>query len=600
MGVVYEAYDPQLNRRVALKVLPQDLTFDPQFVDRFLREGRLSASLAHPNVVTVYEAREVEGFYYLAMEFIEGSDLALLLRQKGPLDPELAMEILQQMAAGLDAAHAKGIVHRDIKPENCLLDIRGTAKLADFGIARAQDEAGATRTGVMIGTAEYMSPEQALGKPVDARSDVYALACVAFEMLTGAPPFGRTTHDRTAISLINDHAHRRAPSARSVSPQLRKGTDYALARALDKDPAQRYTSAGEFVNSLRHASAPLITRRAVLTTAATAGVGLAGVSTIVNLPKRWASRTGTPASLAPAVKLIAPDSIDPARLPAELEQAFRQALNKLSGPLTRADLQRIHDLRLYQLKLSDLTPLAALTSLEKLSIMDVPVMDLMPIAGLTSLQSLDLARTRVVDLAPLVGLTSLQTFTVHESAVSDPTPVVGLTTLRNLSFVATNIADLTPLAAMSWLPWLCCNKSKALKDLSPVAKLTSLTHLIVDGTGVSDLHPLAHLTAMQRLSVGNTDVSDLSPLSELTSLQDLDLESTFVSDLTPLRHLTSLDRLVLKETPVSDLSPLSSLTNLTVVDVEGSQVTAKGAQTLAHRLPKCAIPPYKFIEMEGE
>lgn len=269
MGVVYEARDPNLQRRVALKVLSPELTADARFVERFLREGRLLAALSHPNVVTVFEAGECDGQYFLAMEFVEGTDLAQLIRQQGALAPELAFEVLEKTAAGLQAIHDQGIVHRDIKPENILLDAQCRVKIADFGIARAETLApversasrlgslagvtSGTQFGTIIGTPEYMSPEQAMGQGVDTRSDIYSLACVAYELLAGEPPFGRTTAERTAVAIITDHARSQPPRILSRRRELGGQVDRALQRALAKQPEDRHRSAGEFVADLRPA-----------------------------------------------------------------------------------------------------------------------------------------------------------------------------------------------------------------------------------------------------------------------------------------------------------------------------------------------------------
>lgn len=303
MGIVYEARDPQLNRRIALKVLPPELTYDRRFVERFLREGRLAASLSHPNIVTVYEAGEADGKYFLAMEFIDGTDLAHLIQEKAPLELDLALEILGQVAAGLDAAHAKGIVHRDIKPENVLLDVKGVAKVADFGIARAQDEAGGTRTGTVIGTAEYISPEQALGKQVGPASDIYSLACVAYELLTGTPPFGQAGDQRSPISIITSHASQQPVHAHQVQSRLSRGTGFALMAALDKDPGNRPKSASGLVLKLREGVSPPISRRAMLAwgTAAVITVPAAWImaSTLRKRPRSGALQTASAGPVSP-------------------------------------------------------------------------------------------------------------------------------------------------------------------------------------------------------------------------------------------------------------------------------------------------------------
>ncbi len=273
MGVVYEVRDSQPGRRVALKILLPELAADQWFVQRFLNEGRSAAALSHPNVVTVFEAGEVDGQYFLAMEYVEGIDLARLIREQGALDARLAVDILEKIAAGLDAIHEQGIVHRDIKPDNVLLDQRGMVKISDFGIARGDDAADAfaggrgqsggashrgRRADAIIGTPEYMSPEQALGRPVDARSDIYSLACVAYEMFSGEPPFGRTTVERTALSILGAHARSEAPPLGSRRSGVPRHFERALARALSKSPEKRFPTATAFVAALNVKEPPVV------------------------------------------------------------------------------------------------------------------------------------------------------------------------------------------------------------------------------------------------------------------------------------------------------------------------------------------------------
>lgn len=299
MGIVYEARHPHLDRRVALKVLPRQLTFNRQFVERFLREGQLAAALTHPNVVSVYEAGEADGLYFIAMEFVEGTDLAHMLHNQGVLEFNLALEVLGQVAAGLDAAHAAGIIHRDIKPENILLDVKGVAKVADFGIARALEASGGTQSGTVIGTAEYMAPEQILGRPIDSRSDVYSLACVAYEMLAGTPPFGRISGERTGMSLMHDHAYSEPPPLRFPQSFGLEGAAAAIRSALSKDAGARPPSAGALVELLRRNEVASPSRRRAIGGALVSAAGLLGGAYAIqiwNRPNRPGAITAIPSS----------------------------------------------------------------------------------------------------------------------------------------------------------------------------------------------------------------------------------------------------------------------------------------------------------------
>ena len=242
MGVVYRAHDLALERSVALKLLAPQLAEDPDFRERFLVESRLAASLDHPNVVPVFDAGEVEGQLYLAMRYVEGTDLKRLLVQEGKLEPGRAIAICSQVANALDAAHARGLVHRDVKPSNVLLDESGHAYLADFGLTRRlTEQAPGFETGLSLGTPAYVAPEQIEGKDVDGRADQYSLACMLHECLTGEPPFPRGSEAATLF------AHLEEP------PPAAPGLEAVMARALAKDRSQRYPSCAEFVADVRRA-----------------------------------------------------------------------------------------------------------------------------------------------------------------------------------------------------------------------------------------------------------------------------------------------------------------------------------------------------------
>jgi serine/threonine protein kinase len=244
MGVVYRAEQLALGRRVALKVLSGALSHDPGFRARFRQEARLAASLDHRNVVPIYEAGEDDGRLYLVMRYVDGIDLRSLLQREGALPPRRAAAILAQVAAALDAAHAKGLVHRDVKPANVMVctDADGDRVfLSDFGLTKPVDAtSGLTRTGEWIGTPDYAAPEQIEGRRVDARSDVYALGCVLFEALTGTAPFPRD------VPMAKLWAHVNAPPPRVTERDrsIPRAFDAIVARALAKNPADRYASAG--------------------------------------------------------------------------------------------------------------------------------------------------------------------------------------------------------------------------------------------------------------------------------------------------------------------------------------------------------------------
>lgn len=244
MGVVYRAHDPELDRTVAVKVIAPDLAREDGFRTRFEREARATAQLDHPNVIPVFGAGEDDGRLYIAMRWVDGTDLGRLIQERGALEPRLAADLVAQAAAALDAAHAHGLVHRDVKPANLLLPsaARSHVYLTDFGLAK-RDETGAaiTTTGNWLGTPDYAAPEQIEGRPLDARADVYALGCVLFAALTGRPPFADVPRLRKGWAQVNEAP----PALRSIAPGVPAALEPVAAKALAKDPADRYRSAGE-------------------------------------------------------------------------------------------------------------------------------------------------------------------------------------------------------------------------------------------------------------------------------------------------------------------------------------------------------------------
>jgi Protein kinase domain len=243
MGVVYRAIDLSLQRPVALKLIAPELAEDERFRARFLKEPRLAASLDHPSIVPIFEAGEREGRLYLVMRWVEGTDLRRLLDADGKLDPERTIAILMQIADALDATHRRGLVHRDVKPANILLDEDEHAYLADFGITR-ELEGDTADGGGIVGTTDYLAPEQIRGEELDGRTDRYALACALYECLAGSPPFRRATEAETLW------AHLREPP-----PPLRQhpALDGVMRRALAKEPDERPASCTELVRTAARA-----------------------------------------------------------------------------------------------------------------------------------------------------------------------------------------------------------------------------------------------------------------------------------------------------------------------------------------------------------
>src|SRR5436190_17600743 len=241
-SVVYRAEHVRLGRPAALKLLTPGLG-EADFSDRFLRESQLAASLDHPNIVPVYDAGEDDGLLWIAMACIDGTDLKTLIAEEGRLPVRRALSIVGQIASALDAAHARGLVHRDVKPANILIGPDDRAYLSDFGAVKELASAGTTRTGTFVGTIEYCAPEQIEGGDVDARTDVYALACVLYETLTGKPPF----HRPSEVAVLNAHLHSPPPQVSKEAPDVPAALDAVISKALAKAPPDRYATPGELV-----------------------------------------------------------------------------------------------------------------------------------------------------------------------------------------------------------------------------------------------------------------------------------------------------------------------------------------------------------------
>jgi eukaryotic-like serine/threonine-protein kinase len=267
MADVYLAEDQLLGRQVAVKLLHHHFAEDQEFVERFRREASSAAGLSHQNIVGIFDRGEWERTYYIAMEYVPGRSLKTIVREQGALDPALAIDIVVQILRGARYAHRRGVVHRDLKPHNVILDEEGRARVTDFGIARA-GASDMTLTGSIMGTAQYLSPEQAQGHVVTGAADLYSIGVILYELLTGEIPFDGET--AVAIAYQQVSAHPRPPS--EVNSALPPALDAVVLRALAKDPAQRYADADEFIAALQRE------RQALPTSAGTAAALVAGAA----------------------------------------------------------------------------------------------------------------------------------------------------------------------------------------------------------------------------------------------------------------------------------------------------------------------------------
>jgi serine/threonine protein kinase len=255
MAVVYRAYDPRLQRPVALKVLLPHYRRQPDVAERFRREGHNAQQLQHPNIVPVYASDVTSGLPYIAMAYVEGESLEAWLRKhRSPLPLDYAANILVHIASALDYAHGRGVVHRDVKSSNILVNREWQAFLTDFGIAQAAGQSHITRAGEPVGTPAYMAPEQIKGRSVDKRADIYALGIVVYEMVTGRPPF----QSDTQAAVLYQQVHEPPPPPRQFNPTLSPKVEKVILKALAKKPGKRYKSAGEFARAFWRAAPPSI------------------------------------------------------------------------------------------------------------------------------------------------------------------------------------------------------------------------------------------------------------------------------------------------------------------------------------------------------
>ena len=246
MARIYVGRDLRLSRRVAVKIPHTHYLGEPDFIERFRHEAQAAAMLSHPNIVDVYDVGVDGDIHYIVMEFVEGTDLKSIINREAPLAVPRAVGLAEQIARGLHAAHRAGMVHRDVKPQNIIVTPDGRARITDFGVAKSHLSTALTETGVSFGTVDYLSPEQAQGRPATPRSDVYALGVVLYEMLTGRLPFAGDG----AVAVAMKHVTEPPPSPRRLNPAIPPGLEALILRALAKDPAQRPQDAQEFARLL--------------------------------------------------------------------------------------------------------------------------------------------------------------------------------------------------------------------------------------------------------------------------------------------------------------------------------------------------------------
>jgi len=246
MGAVYKARDRELDRLIALKVIRPELATDPAILLRFKQELILARNITHKNVVRIYDLGEADGIRFISMEYVDGDDLRTLLRRQGKFAPKEAIAVVEQVCRALDSAHSEGVIHRDLKPQNIMRDKHGRIVVMDFGLARSLGDTGMTQTGAIVGTLEYMSPEQALGSTLDQRSDIFSVGLIFYELLTGKAPYEADT----AIASLMKRTREEARSASDVDASVPRSLSAIVSRCLERESANRYHSAVELLQQL--------------------------------------------------------------------------------------------------------------------------------------------------------------------------------------------------------------------------------------------------------------------------------------------------------------------------------------------------------------
>lgn len=599
-GIVLRALDDILHRVVAVKVLSPEMAATSPARKRFLREARSSAGVRHGNVVQVHAVEE-QPLPYLVMEYIPGETIQRRIDRVGPLDPPEILEIGRQVAEGLAAAHEQGLIHRDVKPENILVEpgLQPIVKLTDFGLARTVDDASVTQSGVVVGTPMYMSPEQALGKPVDARSDLFSLGSVLYAMCTGRPPF-RANGTLAVLKRVAEDAPR---PISEIIPEVPDWLCQLIARLHAKCPADRYQSAREVADLLANRQAE--TRApAAKPAVAVADPGPAGPAPIAQTRRRRAFRWAIAAAIlaglsglgfaeargvsdlyGTVIRLFFPEGTlvvevdDPGvRIEVDGEDlvirgAGVQEIRLRAGPhFVRAS----KDGEVLQQELITVTG----NGRQLLRVRREGVPGSAPPAG-----SADPGATgvevigegpvremadRLMERNPafrgVVRLEMADRLLIEGAGLRDISPVRAMTHVTRLQFLCPQLSDLSPLRGMD-LAGLEIG-SAAVSDLSPLEGM-KLNHLAVVGNPVTDLWPIRGLP-LSDLQIAFTGVTDLSPLKGI-ELRILNCHGCRrLDDLSPLKGMP-IEHLNIGETTVTDLSPLEGM-RLRYVDYRGTPV----------------------------
>lgn len=587
-GMVLKAFDDKLGRPVAIKILSPMLAVTSPPRKRFLREARAAAAVRHENVVQIYSVEE-KPQPYIVMEYIDGETLRQRFDRTGPLDPEEVVRIGLQVLAGLKAAHDQGIVHRDIKPSNILLAKNPSgdrAKLTDFGLARAADDATVTRSGCVVGTPMYMAPEQANGQAIDHRTDLFSFGSVLYTLIAGHMPFRAPTTIAVLKRVIDDTPR----PLQQVIPETPPGLSAVVERLHQKEPTRRYQSADRVVEDLkicldsvpgkpiRWGAAAMGLAVCVLaagfliawqlgprSSAMDAVDGTAGLATINVAPTDTHTEVSSDgvAIYGPSESL-SESKTSPARLQPINGESLREARIADTIEKVRTRLSELNpDLDIKATKF--LRNSGEITGFECLK----PVVDLHPLQMLGDLRFIRVcAGGDAIDLTPLGKLRKLDTLYI-EGYTQSLSPLAGLS-LQRLHAWGLNDPDLSALKGMP-LQTLNCGMSE-VRDLSPL-KGSPIWQLCLNFTVVDDLSPLAGMP-LKHLMIAHTKVTDLSPLKGMP-LEVLEMEEAPVQDTSVVATLP-LKRLGISFDPIrdADLTTIATLETVNWTPIAEFQKTA--------------------------
>jgi serine/threonine protein kinase len=598
MGAVYRAEHRRMERRVALKVIRPGLMRHPDAVRRFQQEARAAARQHHANIVTAFDADQAGGLHFLVMEYMEGTNAADVVRQRGPLPVAEACSYARQAALGLQHAHEQGMVHRDIKPHNLMIagsDRSPLLKILDFGLARLPRTAETapadgmasgplTGAGTVMGTADYIAPEQAADpSSADIRADIYALGCTLFHLLTGRPPFP----DGTVAEKLDRHAGTPLPSLSTLRPEAPAELSAILERMTAKNPADRYPTPAEVAEALVP-FCPLESpaRQGITKRRRWLGIGLvlsflALLAGAVFLYRATDHGPSVPPLDDKGQEPIVREHPDPKT--EERADTAAQAIQKLGGRITRDE--HIPGKPVVFIHLSGTR---------------VRDDDLRAVAACKQLRSLDLGRTAVSDagLKHLTGLSQLTSLTLPSTQTTD----AGMKYLGelkqlaalDLAFTAVGDAGMKHLAGLTQLRTLGLNATRVTDaGLADVGRLTNLVFLRLDSTAITDAG-LEHLTGLSQLdnlgliSVRAVGDKGMKSLARLKRLGSLDLRETGVTDegLKELARCEKLAALRIGKLKITDagVRSLARLTRLKVLDLSSTEVTDEGVKEVArHR-----------------